>query len=126
MQLKRIYPHWDAVKAAGGTPSSRKPHVWREVLRTRPAITYWGDAWFSTPLYKNLYWNSFARQRDDPGGVAGGETGGGELSEAAHHRCDGLPGTRIACNWRAGFRQRREVPSCPLGSAIVLRPGVRA
>ena len=41
MQLKRIYPHWDAVKAAGGTPSSRKPHVWREVLRTRPAIAYW-------------------------------------------------------------------------------------
>ena len=61
MQLKRIYPHWDAVKAAGGTPSSRKRHVWREVLRTRPAIAYWGDAWFSTPLYKNLYWNSFAR-----------------------------------------------------------------
>src|SRR5690606_22144917 len=22
---------------------------------------YWGDSWFSTPLYKNLYWNSFAR-----------------------------------------------------------------
>ena len=48
MQLKRIYPHWDAVKAAGGTPSSRKRHAWREVLRTRPAIAYWDDAWFST------------------------------------------------------------------------------
>jgi hypothetical protein len=61
MPLQRIYPHWDAVREATGTPSSRKRQVWREVLRTRPAIAYWGDSWFSTPLYKNLCWNSFAR-----------------------------------------------------------------
>lgn len=61
MPLQRIYPHWDAVREATGTPSSRKRRVWREVLRTRPAIAYWGDSWFSTPLYKNLCWHSFAR-----------------------------------------------------------------
>lgn len=61
MQLQRIYGNWDAVREASGTPSSRKRKVWRDVLRTRPAIAYWGDSWFSTPLYKNLYWNSFAR-----------------------------------------------------------------
>lgn len=61
MQLQRIYANWNAVREASGTPSSRKRQVWREVLRTRPAIAYWGDSWFSTPLYKNLYWNSFAR-----------------------------------------------------------------
>ncbi|SEL08735.1 hypothetical protein SAMN05428989_1400 [Pseudoxanthomonas sp. GM95] len=61
MQLQRTYDNWDAVKDASGTPSSRKRQVWREVLQTRPAIMYWGDSWFSTPLYKNLYWNSFAR-----------------------------------------------------------------
>ncbi|WP_242112766.1 hypothetical protein [Luteimonas aquatica] len=61
MQLKRIYDNWDQVRAASGTPSSRNRRVWRDYLRTRPAIAYWGDSWFSTPLYKNLYWNSFAR-----------------------------------------------------------------
>ena len=60
-QLQRIYSDWSAVKAASGTPGSRKRKLWREVLRTRPAIAYWGDSWFSTPLYKNLCWNSFAR-----------------------------------------------------------------
>ena len=61
MSLQRIYSNWDAVKDATGTPNSRKRKVWREVLKTRPAIAYWGDSWFSTPLYKNLYWNSFSR-----------------------------------------------------------------
>ena len=61
MTLQRIYSNWDAVKDATGTPASRKRKVWREVLKTRPAIAYWGDSWFSTPLYKNLYWNSFSR-----------------------------------------------------------------
>ena len=61
MQLQRTYPNWDAIRDVTGTPASRKRKIWREVLRTRPAIAYWGDSWFSTPLYKNLYWNSFSR-----------------------------------------------------------------
>lgn len=61
MALKRIYDNWDQVRRATGTPSSRERRAWRDYLATRPAIAYWGDSWFSTPLYKNLYWNSFAR-----------------------------------------------------------------
>ncbi|WP_407353549.1 hypothetical protein [Luteimonas sp. R10] len=61
MQLQRIYTDWNAVRHATGTPSSRQRRAWRDALRTRPAIAYWGDSWFSTPLYKNLYWNSFVR-----------------------------------------------------------------
>ncbi len=61
MALKRIYDNWDQVRRATGTPGSRERRVWRDYLATRPAIAYWGDSWFSTPLYKNLYWNSFAR-----------------------------------------------------------------
>lgn len=61
MALKRIYENWDQVRRATGTPRSRERRAWREYLAARPAIAYWGDSWFSTPLYKNLYWNSFAR-----------------------------------------------------------------
>lgn len=61
MSLKRIYDNWQQVYAASGSPSSRNRRTWREYLQTRPAICYWGDSWFSTPLYKNLYWNSFSR-----------------------------------------------------------------
>ncbi len=59
--LKRVYDDWTQVKAATGTPNSRQRQAWRSYLEKRPAIAYWGDSWFSTPLYKNLYWNSFAR-----------------------------------------------------------------
>lgn len=61
MQIQRVYGDWEDIKQATGTPSSRKRAVWREVLQHRPAIAYWGDSWFSTPLYKNLYWQSFSR-----------------------------------------------------------------
>lgn len=61
MQLQRIYTDWSAIRHATGTPSSRQRRAWRETLRTRPAIAYWGDSWFSTPLYRNLCWNSFVR-----------------------------------------------------------------
>ncbi|MDH5821830.1 hypothetical protein QFW77_02315 [Luteimonas sp. RD2P54] len=61
MQLQRIYGDWATLARATGTPASRQRRTWRETLRTRPAIAYWGDSWFSTPLYRNLYWNSFVR-----------------------------------------------------------------
>ena len=61
MPLERIYRDWAAVRAATGTPSSAQRRAWREYLRTRPALVYWGDSWFETPLYKNLGWHSFAR-----------------------------------------------------------------
>lgn len=61
MPLQRIYYDWEGVRDATGAPSSRKRQVWREYLSTRPAIAYWGDSWFTTPLYRNLNWHSFAR-----------------------------------------------------------------
>ncbi|GAB3355867.1 hypothetical protein [Lysobacter tyrosinilyticus] len=61
MSLQRIYQNWDQVRDATGTPSSRKRQQWREYLATRPAIAYWGDSWFTTPLYRNLNWHSFSR-----------------------------------------------------------------
>jgi hypothetical protein len=61
MPLERQYTSWDALRSATGTPASRKRAAWREHLRTRPAIVYWGDSWFRTPLYRNLSWHSFIR-----------------------------------------------------------------
>src|SRR5690554_1905355 len=61
MRLKRLYDNWNQVRGATGTPGSRQRRVWRDYLRERPAIAYWGDSWFSTPLYPNLHWHSFVR-----------------------------------------------------------------
>ncbi|TYT26646.1 hypothetical protein FZO89_10460 [Luteimonas viscosa] len=61
MTLKRIYDNWSQLRAASGTPGSRLRREWRAYLERRPLIAYWGDSWFSTPLYRNLCWNSFAR-----------------------------------------------------------------
>lgn len=61
MALKRIYDNWQQLRAASGTPSSRQRREWSAYLERRPLIAYWGDSWFSTPLYRNLCWNSFAR-----------------------------------------------------------------
>ena len=61
MALRRIYDNWQQVRAASGTPRSRQRREWDAYLEQRPLIAYWGDSWFSTPLYRNLCWNSFAR-----------------------------------------------------------------
>ncbi len=61
MQLRRIYGNWQQLRAASGTPGSRQRREWQAYLERRPLIAYWGDSWFSTPLYRNLCWNSFAR-----------------------------------------------------------------
>ena len=61
MRLRRLYDNWNQVRAAAGTPGSRQRRAWRDVLARRPAIAYWGDSWFSTPLYPNLHWTSFLR-----------------------------------------------------------------
>jgi len=61
MALERIYRDWDGIREATGNPSSARRKVWRDYLKDRPAIAYWGDSWFTTPLYRNLNWHSFAR-----------------------------------------------------------------
>lgn len=61
MAMRRIYDNWGQLNAASGTPRSRERREWRAWLERRPLIAYWGDSWFSTPLYRNLAWHSFAR-----------------------------------------------------------------
>jgi hypothetical protein len=43
----------------GGNPRHRR--AVDEWLKTHPAVLYWGDSWFSTPLYPNLARQSAAR-----------------------------------------------------------------
>ena len=61
MALRRIYDNWGQLNAASGMPRSRERREWRAWLERRPLIAYWGDSWFSTPLYRNLAWHSFSR-----------------------------------------------------------------
>lgn len=61
MSMTRQFTRWQQVAAASGTPGSRQRRAWDTALATRPAVAYWGDSWFSTPLYRNLAWHSFTR-----------------------------------------------------------------
>ena len=45
---------WETWRKLMGAPSSRQRRQINEFLRTRPCLLYWGDSWFSTPLYLNL------------------------------------------------------------------------
>lgn len=45
---------WADWRKALGRPGSRQRRDVDEFLKTHPAILYWGDSWFSTPLYLNL------------------------------------------------------------------------
>src|SRR5690606_39845298 len=61
MALRRIYDNWGQLNAASGTPRTRARRDWQAWLERRPLIAYWGDSWFTTPLYRNLAWHSFSR-----------------------------------------------------------------
>jgi len=52
---------WDVWRNLMGTPSSRQRERVMALLQTRPALLYWGDSWFSTPLYLNLARQSLLR-----------------------------------------------------------------
>lgn len=45
---------WEVWRELMGRPSSAQRKRVETFLRTRPALLYWGDSWFSTPLYLNL------------------------------------------------------------------------
>lgn len=45
---------WETWRRLMGTPSSRQRRQINVFLKTRPCLSYWGDSWFSTPLYLNL------------------------------------------------------------------------
>jgi hypothetical protein len=42
---------WRELMGRSGTPQRRRVETF---LQTHPALLYWGDSWFSTPLYLNL------------------------------------------------------------------------
>jgi hypothetical protein len=42
---------WRELMGRSGTPQRRRVDAF---LQTHPAMLYWGDSWFSTPLYLNL------------------------------------------------------------------------
>jgi len=44
-----------------GTPSSARRKAVDAFLQSRPCLMYWGDSWFSTPLYLNLAKQSVLR-----------------------------------------------------------------
>lgn len=45
---------WEQWRAAMGHRGSAQREAVMKFLETHPAILYWGDSWFSTPLYLNL------------------------------------------------------------------------
>lgn len=52
---------WEVWRQVMDAPSSRQRERVNEFLRTRPALLFWGDSWFSTPLYLNLARQSLRR-----------------------------------------------------------------
>lgn len=55
-----IVTRWEGWRELrGGSPRHR--HAVDAWLQTHPAVLYWGDSWFSTPLYPNLARQSAAR-----------------------------------------------------------------
>lgn len=45
---------WETWRTLMGAPSSLQRKRVDAFLETRPSLLYWGDSWFSTPLYLNL------------------------------------------------------------------------
>ena len=45
---------WEAWRGVMGHAGSRQRRNVTDFLSTHPAVLYWGDSWFSTPLYLNL------------------------------------------------------------------------
>jgi hypothetical protein len=52
---------WEVWRDLVGTPSSARRQQVNRFLETRPCLLYWGDSWFSTPLYMNLAKQSMSR-----------------------------------------------------------------
>jgi hypothetical protein len=52
---------WEVLREMMGTPNSRRRKAVLDFLQSRPCLMYWGDSWFSTPLYLNLAKQSMLR-----------------------------------------------------------------
>lgn len=62
--------HWTDWREIYGNRGTRHRRQLDHQLETRPMLLYWGDSWFSTPLYRNLARQS-ARRIDGLGRVVG-------------------------------------------------------
>lgn len=61
MALKDVVYRWESWREVAGSPQSRERKELERRLQTRPALLYWGDSWFMTPLYLNLAAQSMRR-----------------------------------------------------------------
>lgn len=52
---------WETWRRMMGAPSSAVRREVNRKLETQPCMLYWGDSWFSTPLYRNLARQSMGR-----------------------------------------------------------------
>jgi hypothetical protein len=52
---------WEVQRDMMGTPGSARRKAVDAFLQSRPCLMYWGDSWFSTPLYLNLAKQSMLR-----------------------------------------------------------------
>ena len=52
---------WEVLREMMGAPNSRRRKAVLDFLQSRPCLMYWGDSWFSTPLYLNLAKQSMLR-----------------------------------------------------------------
>jgi hypothetical protein len=55
-----VLTRWEELRDITKGPKRHRQAV-ADWLSTRPAVLYWGDSWFSTPLYPNLARQSAAR-----------------------------------------------------------------
>jgi hypothetical protein len=55
-----VITRWEELRDIGQGPQRHRKAV-ADWLQSRPAVLYWGDSWFSTPLYPNLARQSAAR-----------------------------------------------------------------
>ena len=52
--MRDLVTRWEDWRKLIGPQNSRHRKLVLEQLKTQPALLYWGDSWFSTPLYPNL------------------------------------------------------------------------
>lgn len=78
--------NWDQWRRALGLANSRQRRNVETFLDRHPAILYWGDSWFSTPLYLNLarqsarHINGFGMINGKPGALAASLFSAGEVA----------------------------------------------
>jgi len=61
MSSINVVTRWEDWRKLMGPPSSRQRKAINAWLETRPCLLFWGDSWFSTPLYPNLARQAIAR-----------------------------------------------------------------